>query len=261
MDKDFLLSHVNDKEAREVLTHLLDLVDISLEQHREQVSDFLDPYHASLAEGVLRGIGGITYLFSGGYPGAERKRLVVAPDYLTQEQLDPEIVYLWITGNFTFRSLSHRDYLGAIMSLGIKREKVGDLLVLNEGCQAIMDRNIARYAQLHLTKINQVSVTVEVRELDSLCIPPVRTKVVQATVASLRLDSVAAAGFGVSRNKMSNEIKAQRLRVNWKPETNAAAAVTEGDIISCRGRGRVIVKKIGGKSKKGRYHVLLERLI
>ncbi len=261
LNKDLLLSHINDKEAREVLSRLLDMVGITLSQNRDVVSNFLDPYHASLAEGVLKNIAGIIYGFFGGYAVAERKRLVVAPDFVPREQLRPNIACLWVKGNFSFTPVSHRDFLGAILALGIKREMVGDLLVLSQGCQALMDEEVAGYVDLHLTAIHQVPVTTEIRPLDKLAVPPVRSKTVNATVASMRLDTVAAAGFGVSRSRMSSEIKAQRVRLNWKPETNAAAAVEEGDVISCRGRGRVIVKEVMGRSKKGRQHLLLERLI
>ena len=258
--KSSLLAHVNDKTAFEELSRLLDLVDIAIEQNRIRTSHFLDPYHAALAEGVLRGISGINYLFSGGYPEAERKRLVVGPDYLTESQLNPEIVYLRLTGQ-SLNTLSHRDYLGAILALGIKREVLGDILVLPESCQVILDQEVAKFVDIHLQRVHKIPVSVEIHQMDNIEIPAVKTKQIKATIASLRLDSVAATGFGVSRSKISKEIMGQRVRLNWKPETNTSALVSEGDLVSCRGRGRVIVKEVGNKSKKGRLHVILERIM
>ncbi|WP_366921448.1 photosystem II S4 domain protein [Metallumcola ferriviriculae] len=261
LDRQQLLSHINDREARETLIRLLDLVDNAIERNKEQISNFLDPYHAELAVGVLKNIADISFDFLGGYAAAERKRLVVAPQFIAKEQLSSNIVCLWIEGNFSFIHVSHRDFLGAILSMGIKREMVGDLLVMSQGCQVLMDREVAQYADINLTSIHQVPVTTEIRSVNNLEFAETKSKTITATVASMRLDTVAAAGFGVSRSKMSSEIKAQRVRLNWKPETNSAADVEVGDLISCRNRGRVMVKEIKGKSKKGRQHLVLERWI
>ena len=88
-----------------------------------------------------------------------------------------------------------------------------------------------------------------------------KVKVISATVAALRLDAVAAAGYGVSRSRMADEIKGQNVKVNWKEAKNAAQPVSEGDIISFRSRGRVEVAEIRGTTKKGRLSITLKRYI
>ena len=88
-----------------------------------------------------------------------------------------------------------------------------------------------------------------------------KVKVINATVADLRLDAVAAAGYGVSRSRMSDEIKSLNVKLNWKEAKKAAQAVNEGDVISFRGRGRVEVAEIRGTTKKGRISVTLKRFI
>ena len=88
-----------------------------------------------------------------------------------------------------------------------------------------------------------------------------KVKVISATVAALRLDAVAAAGYGVSRSRMADEIKGQNVKVNWKEAKNAAQTVSEGDIISFRSRGRVEVAEIRGTTKKGRLSITLKRYI
>jgi RNA-binding protein YlmH len=84
-------------------------------------------------------------------------------------------------------------------------------------------------------------------------------KEIRTTLASLRLDTVASAGFGTSRSKMADEIAAEKLKVNWKPIKSASHAIKQGDIISMRGRGRVEVAELVGQTKKGRYSVILKR--
>ena len=88
-----------------------------------------------------------------------------------------------------------------------------------------------------------------------------RVKDIRATVASLRLDILAAAGFGLSRTKMAEEIEAQRVKVNWKENDSPAAHLKQGDIVSMRGRGRMEVVTVGGQTKKGRTVVELKRYI
>ena len=86
-------------------------------------------------------------------------------------------------------------------------------------------------------------------------------KVINATVADLRLDAVAAAGYGVSRSRMADEIKSLNVKVNWQEAKKAAQPVKEGDVLSFRGRGRVEVAEIRGTTKKGRISITLKRYI
>ncbi|MPM83120.1 hypothetical protein SDC9_130183 [bioreactor metagenome] len=94
-------------------------------------------------------------------------------------------------------------------------------------------------------------------------IPPreERVKEIKTTVPSLRLDVVAAAGYGVSRTRMSDEIAADKIKVNWQGAKNSSQPIKAGDIISMRGRGRVEVCEIIGQTKKGRISILLKRFI
>ncbi|MGP1367230.1 MAG: S4 domain-containing protein, partial [Schwartzia sp. (in: firmicutes)] len=88
-----------------------------------------------------------------------------------------------------------------------------------------------------------------------------RTKDIRATVASLRVDAVAAAGFGMSRSRAAADIDADKLKLNWQSVKNAAQSLKAGDVLSMRGRGRVEVVEIGGQTKKGRTGVLLRRFL
>ena len=104
-----------------------------------------------------------------------------------------------------------------------------------------------------------VTVTVEEVPMEELHPPEKTAKEVRATVASLRLDAVRAAGFGLSRTKMVQLVDDQRTEVNWQMAKSASQAVKPGDVISVRGRGRIEIKEITGKSRKGRIGVLIER--
>ena len=101
----------------------------------------------------------------------------------------------------------------------------------------------------------------ELAELDSIVPREERCKEISATVASLRVDSIAAAGFGTSRSRAAADIEADKLKLNWQSVKNVSQAVKEGDVISLRGRGRLEVAEVRGQTKKGRVGVLLKRYL
>ena len=147
------------------------------------------------------------------------------------------------------------------MALGCKREILGDIIFIPEGAQFVADKALNTYIMSNLTQIGSATVSLKTIEPSQLLQKEEKVKVISATVAALRLDAVAAAGYGVSRSRMADEIKGLNVKVNWKDAKNAAQNVVEGDIISFRGRGRVEVAEIRGTTKKGRVSVTLKRYI
>src|SRR5690606_8803742 len=133
-----------------------------------------------------------------------------------------------------FDTLGHRDVLGAILALGIKREKVGDIIVTSRGAQAILASEVTDFVRDHLLRVGRAPVRVEVIDPERLEVEPGRVKEIRATVASLRLDAVARAGFGTARTKRVREIKAERVKVNWQAVRDPARPVEVGDVLSIR---------------------------
>ena len=113
----------------------------------------------------------------------------------------------------------------------------------------------------HLQAVQKVPVVVAEIDLDQLEAAPIAVKEIKATVASLRLDAVASAGYGTSRSQMVREIRAGKVKVDWKPVDNPAHGIEVGDVISLRGRGRLEVAQELGLTRKGRIRVLLKRYI
>ena len=166
--------------------------------------------------------------------------------------------------NITYNNrdpLSHRDFLGSLMGLGIKREKIGDILVRDDNCSIIVMEDIAEYLSYNLNKVGNSKVTIELKDVDELEVPEPKTKVLNTTVTSLRLDSVSSAGFGISRSKMVEYIKSEKVSLNWDVTSSLTRLVQQGDTISVRGKGRMVVESIGKTTKKGRIGVVLKKLI
>lgn len=247
-------------DLKRFLGHIQELAERSLSEQAPQWTQFLEPPSRAEAEAVLRWVSGVRFNSFGGYPKSERRRLVIYPDYYIVETIEPALVFLEITGNLP-GELTHRDYLGALLALGIKRDKIGDLLVASDRGQVVMVPELADFVRLNLVEVGKAKVTVTAIEPEQLNLPDRREKEIRTTVASLRLDALAALGFGDSRTKMAREIKAERVKVNWKPVKSPDLELAPGAVISIRGRGRVEFREVTGTSKKGRLGVVLVRLI
>ena len=113
----------------------------------------------------------------------------------------------------------------------------------------------------NLKDIGSAGVTVTEDDLAAIAPKEERCKEIRATVASLRIDSIAASGFGSSRSRAAADIAADKMKLNWQPVKSASQTVKEGDIISMRGRGRLEVAEVRGQTKKGRTVVVLKRYI
>lgn len=247
-------------ERKLFLAQVSDLAERALKLQEPQWTDFLEPPDREQAEAALGWNPKVRFNAFGGYAKAERRRIVIYPDYYIVETIKPALAFLEITTNSP-EPLSHRDYLGAILSLGLKREKLGDLLVASTGCQLVLVPEMVDFLKAHLSKVgNHPAVLAEI-DPEQLNPPDQREKVIRSTVASLRLDTIAGLGFGESRTKMVKEIRSERVKVNWKVEKNPDTALQPGAVISIRGRGRVIFKEITGTSKKGRIGIVLVRML
>ncbi len=259
LDRERLMSHIRDQGDRVMLVRVLDKVEAALRGRFPGPTDFLDPHQGRVVAGILAGIAGISFDFFGGYPAAERKRLVVRPVNTSPDVGDAEIWCLEIRGNFRLQQVSHRDFLGALLGLGIRREKVGDLIVLEDACQVILAAEVAPYVRAGLDEVHRVRV--EVRDIVQGDLRPPQEEVLEleTSVASLRLDAVAAHGFRLARAKMVQEIRAGKVKVNWRETTDPDQRLAVGDVISCRGYGRLAVVGVEGPTRKGRWIVILKR--
>ena len=237
---------------------LLDWADQANRYRRTKSGIYLDPRGLEIAETVVNLFPSVRLELDGGYPGAERQRITfVHEDY--QGQVDSAVSGLVIVWDGRYDRLGHRDILGALLGLGIEREMLGDVVMKGDTAQVIGDSGILEFIRSNLQQAGSANVTTE--ELDLAAMEPREEKVkeVRATVASLRLDTIAAAGFGTSRSKMADDIESERLKLNWQEVKSPAKAVKAGDVISCRGKGRLEVTEVLGETKKGRISVLLKR--
>jgi photosystem II S4 domain protein len=247
-------------ENVECLSRVLDQADQAIKTWEVVCTDFLSPPELAEAKTVLGRLTEVSVLAWGGYPQAERQRLAIARPEIPLEVTQVELTVLSIAGNFLFDPATHRDFLGAILGTGIVREKVGDILVLGErGAQAIVVPELVEFFQQSLTQVRTVPVKVTPISFEELQVREPRKKELATVEASLRLDAIASAGFGMSRSKMVDLISGGEVRVNWKEISQPSHALKDGDLVAIRGKGRLTVGEVV-VTKKNRYRVQLTRV-
>ncbi|MCL6615356.1 MAG: photosystem II S4 domain protein [Firmicutes bacterium] len=243
-----------------VVERLLALGREALRREAALPAEFFSPEERAVLSRELAVLPGLRALFYGGYRRASRQRLVLAPEYLLAEAIDPGLACFSITAADRDR-LSEEACLAALIALGLPRGMIGDLIPVDGGCQAVLAAEYAEAVQDGLRRIGGTEVTAAAIEPEALQAPPIQEKTIHTTVASPRLDAVAADGFGVSRTRMARLIKAGIVRVNWQPAARPDRLLVPGDVISIRGRGRVVVVSVAGETKKGRLGLVLRRVI
>jgi len=259
LDREKLTAHLHHEEEQLLGGHILDKLEMVLKRKSTEVTNFLNPYECEIASGIIQQIAEINYLVDGGYPEAERKRISIFPDYLFIDHVKSPVSILKLEGNFKFQPIDHRDFLGALMGLGIKREMVGDILILDDFAQVIVASELKDFVIMKLDRVHQIPVTITEITRDDLIKPEESTREINTTVASMRLDAIASAGFGDSRSKIARDIKSEKVKLNWKVVDDPAARVEVDDLISIRGRGRIKVASINGESHRGRIKLSLLR--
>lgn len=248
-------------ENRETVARVIDQAEKAIKTWEVVASDFLSPPEWAEVQRSFERLTEVQIVGSGGYAQAERQRLAIARSELPLDADQVSLAALEIAGNFLFDPATHRDFLGAILGTGIVREKVGDIIVLGErGAQVIVVPELVEFLQTSLTQVRSVPVKTESIELSELKIREPKKKEITTVEASMRLDAIASAGFGMSRSKMADLISAGDVRVNWKETTSSSQSVKPGDLIAIRGKGRVEVGDVM-VTKKDRYRVQMTRFV
>jgi photosystem II S4 domain protein len=248
-------------DNRETLARVLDKAEQAIRTWEIALTDFLSPPELAEAEAIFSRLTEVNCLAWGGYPQAERQRLAIARADIPLDQSQVEVKALAIAGNFLFDSASHPDFLGAILGTGLVRDKVGDIVLLGDrGAQAIVVPELVEFLTNSLVQVRSVKVRTQEIPLEELRIRAPNVKEITTVEASLRLDAVASAGFGMSRSKMVDLITSGDVRVNWKPVVQSSHQVQSDDLIAIRGKGRLAIGEVM-VTKKQRYRINLKRYV
>ena len=252
------LKDISDDDKR-LLSSFLEWTEMAEEKYITKYSAFLDERQCMLCEKVMSSVKYENYLLWGGYENAERKMLCVYPDYS-----DEDIKNTFPMQAVTFRyrkedKLDHRDFLGALMSLGITRGCVGDILV-GEGRTSVFVKDTALQDVRGVSKIGRVGVSIE-DGFDTAAIKEPSFREITGTVASLRLDSVVSLALRLSREKAAVLIKGGSVEISHMHCEQISRTVEVGDKISVRGYGKFLIRSVDGISHKDRLHITICKYI
>ena len=246
-----------EKEDQFLLSHIEDQFRRCEDRNIPAYTGFLDMRQQTIAMDFCRSIGARP-LFLGGYDDAERRVCAFLPDYLDEDGFDGIACVRVQTAASLPQALTHRDYLGALMGMGIKRETVGDILVRADGADILVLSDMRDFLLTHFEKAGHARFTAQPIGLLELIVPPVKTTTERDTVPSLRLDCVLSSAFRLSRGNAGAYIDAGRVFVNGMQMLKRDATVSEGDKLVIRGKGKAVLTSVGGLSKKDRIFIELE---
>lgn len=224
-------------------------------------SDFLDERQSAQAEEwCRRNAGGLLYKLWGGYENAGRKMLAIYPDFYSDYIME-DFPFQCIT--FTYRKedkLTHRDFLGTLMGMKIRRDTIGDIIVGEGMAQIFVTEIVARLILATVSKIGRTGVKcsdakpfeMEVRQ---------EFRTLSGTVASLRLDCIVSLATGLSREKSAVLIRSEKVEINHFITESISAEVNSGDVLSVRGYGKFLLNEVGGNTRKNRIHIILKKFV
>ena len=240
------------------------------------VSSFLSPSEIAVAK-ILLAEKRIAHraVFFGGYSEAERQRLFLLPsytddfdgdsnqklcEYFSDERM--ESVQAQIVKGSGYRELSHRDYLGSVLSLGIERDALGDIVLLDRFCAVIFcSAKIGEFLRASLEKVANDTVSVADFNVTENFSAHREFKRINDTVASNRLDCVVGALTGLSREKSQELIKKELCQLNYITECRCDRALETPCVLSLRGYGKYILRELDGFTKKGRLKMSADKYI
>ena len=256
-NKDFSFIPGLDDDERILLRNILDKYDKSQEIYKPLFTFFLDERKISLAKTVLASQKAEGFKFFGGFEGAQRCVLCLRPEHLAGE----DVAFPIKPVTFTYRAvdkLSHRDILGALMSLDIKRECIGDIIV-GEGKSCTFVYETVADDVLSVSRIGKVGIKVK-EGFDETIVSQVSFKEISSTVSSLRIDGVVSAACGVSRDKASSLIKSSLVSLDQKCVTSASQKIDIGGVFSVRGHGKFQLVSCRD-TKKGRINIVIKKYL
>lgn len=248
-----------EKDDSILLANLDKKIDQCLEKSIITSSNFLDIHQRSLAEAMCRRRKGLTYIFYGGYEDAERTVAIFLPDNARLEDDNPLALVRIIQDGY--KELSHRDYLGSLTGLGIRREIIGDILVRSDGADVMVLKKMADFLLHHYEKAGRVYLKAEIMPIESLIIPEKRFEEKRDTIASLRLDNVIASAFSLSRGKAAEAINDGIVFINDLQCEKMDRLVRKGDKLVIRGKGKAILETIGAVTRKGRTVIKIKKYL
>lgn len=262
--KDLNLSFLHNisEDDKLLIERLSDFISVAEEKYYAKYTKFLDDRQVTLLSKVLASMSFTQYSFYGGYEEASRKILGIFPPNFDVDSVNTEDFPIKAI-KITYRiidEISHRDILGALMSLGIKRELIGDIIVCKGESVVLASEQIFDYIIQNVTKIGRIGVKLYEND-EKISVSEPELIDIMGTVASLRADCVISLALNKSREKVSDIIKQSGFIVNHETVLSRNFIFKENDVFSLRGYGKYILKSVDGLSRKNKIHITINKYV
>ena len=245
-------------EEQELIDQLMDKCEQADSHYAPVLTAFLDPRGQYILEVIVGSYEDLNVTYNGG-PHAERKRAIIAPSYYEPQEEDYEISLLQIDYPEKFVNIQHQHVLGTLMSLGIERDQLGDIMIGDE-IQFILTKRLESYIMFELTRIKGATVKLNSIPIKDMIQSKEHWLSFETTVSGLRLDVVLKEMVRKSRSIAKQLIDKKRVKVNHTVIDAADFQLDSGDLLSIQGFGRAMITDIGGKTKKDKIRISYKTL-
>ena len=269
MQKNDIINKYKDEEDKLLVAKILDKINLAKTRNQIVYTDFLNMHQKVISQEILNLQKEKNYKFFTPCEEAEKPVLIIYPDKYFELIENNKYNYSNIADVVRIKlpkenkeKYVHKDYLSGIMKLGIKREKVGDIFVFDDGADIIVSKEISKYLLESLNQLTRFSkARIEKIDIAEIRKPEIKKEIIDIRVSSLRLDNIISELAHCSRTKANEIILEQRVFLNYINEENNSRLVKENDIVVIRGKGKFNILKIDGQTKKGKIILVVEHYI
>ena len=269
MQKNDIINKYKDEEDKLLVAKILDKINLAKTRNQIVYTDFLNMHQKVISQEILNLQKEKNYKFFTPCEEAEKPVLIIYPDKYFELIENNKYNYSNIADVVRIKlpkenkeKYVHKDYLSGIMKLGIKREKVGDIFVFDDGADIIVSKEISKYLLESLSQLTRFSkARIEKIDIAEIRKPEIKKEIIDIRVSSLRLDNIISELAHCSRTKANEIILEQRVFLNYINEENNSRLVKENDIVVIRGKGKFNILKIDGQTKKEKIILVVEHYI
>ncbi|WP_096154711.1 MULTISPECIES: YlmH family RNA-binding protein [Bacillus] len=245
------------KEEHEFIDKIVSWKEYVQRVYTSKLTDFLDPREQEILSSIIGQNGEVQFILNGGHPNAERKRAFIFPHYIVPNEEDFQLKAFEIQYAQKFVKIDHRHVLGALMNIGLKRSKYGDISIAGKDVFIVVSTEIADFVKMELNEVGKATVTLKDIPTKQVKLDVEKWEEASTTASSLRIDTIIASVYNISRQKAQILIEGQKVKVNWKLIDQTSFDCEEGDVISVRGFGRSKLVSVDGKTKKDKYRIIV----
>ncbi|MCR8969153.1 RNA-binding protein [Facklamia sp. 7083-14-GEN3] len=248
------------KEEKSFVDQVYDWIDQVDRLYTPVLTSFLTPREATILQDIVNGRDEMNYYLDGGYEDSERKRALIYPNYYVLDLADLELGFLEISYPTKFADLSHGKILGTILSTGIERGRVGDIITDGNAWHVIVDLKMQTYLMDEVKKIANVGVHLNPIQRENLLHSIDEWEETTVIVSSLRLDSLIGKVYNISRQRAKDAVQAGLVKINFTEVDRSDTLVGVSDIVSLRRYGRFRIQSVDGKTKKDNFRLSIDLL-